>query len=426
MFGKNFGNKFVVGEYLVEYKRIGKGAFSSVYRGYHQETNKIVAIKKIELDTVKKIKQRIKKEIQICKMLKHPNVIETYDVINDKIGGNIYIVMEYCGEGHLGNLLKNKPIIEEEAKKYMKQIAEGLKYLMDNSILHRDLKPQNIMINDENNLKIADFGFARHFQTDTVAETLCGTPLYMAPEIMKHRKYNYKSDLWSVGVILYQMVFGRRPYYANNILDLLKKIENDKLYYPDDVDISYDCKNLIESLLHTNPDKRIEWKDFFNHSWIEIDKNESNKISININDSFEDTLQKINEQSNIGSQIYDNIDLLQESGFLDSDESRDYLDEYDSENEVENTKKIGSINLDENYIKPVKEHEEKKDYVYIKKSAPIKIINKEQRSRYFEEETDNDEEDTPNQSNLKGYFNKSINYLKTSMFNFNTFKHSSM
>ena len=190
MFEKNYGNKFVVGEYLVEYKRIGKGSFSSVYRGYHQTTNNQVAIKKIELDSVKKIKQRIKKEIQICKMLKHPNVIETYDVINDKIGGNIYIIMEYCGEGHLGNILKNKPISEEDAKHYMNQISNGLKYLMDNSILHRDLKPQNIMINNSNNIKIADFGFARHFQTDTIAETLCGTPLYMAPEIMKNRKYN--------------------------------------------------------------------------------------------------------------------------------------------------------------------------------------------------------------------------------------------
>lgn len=422
MFEKNYGNKFVVGEYLVEYKRIGKGSFSSVYRGYHQTTNNQVAIKKIELDSVKKIKQRIKKEIQICKMLKHPNVIETYDVINDRIGGNIYIIMEYCGEGHLGNILKNKPISEEDAKHYMKQISNGLKYLMDNSILHRDLKPQNIMINNSNNIKIADFGFARHFQTDTIAETLCGTPLYMAPEIMKNRKYNYKSDLWSVGVILYQMIFGRRPYYANNILDLLKKIEQEKIRFDESIDVSDECKNLIINLLQINPENRIEWNEFFIHPWIATNNSdESIKISINLADSFEDTIQKITEQSKINSIVYDNIDLLQESGYDENGDSDSLLS---SSEEFENTTKIASINLNENYIKPAKE-ETNKEYVVIQKSTPIKIINKAERSRYYEEETDV-EEDTPSNSNIKGYFNKSINYLKTSMFNFNTFKHSSM
>jgi len=422
MFEKNFGNKFVIGDYLVEYRRIGRGSFSSVYRGYCQNTDKTVAVKKIELDSVKKIKQRIKKEIKICKMLKHPNVIETYDVIHDKMGGNIYIIMEYCEGGHLGNLLKNKPISEKEAKNYMKQIANGLQYLMDNSILHRDLKPQNIMVNKDNNLKIADFGFARYFQVDTVAETLCGTPLYMAPEIMKDRKYNYKSDLWSVGVILYQMVYGKRPYYAANILDLLKTIENDKLSFSNEISISSECKDLIFQLLQTKPNNRIEWIDFFCNPWIELNNIDNpQKIRINSGDTFEDALQKITEQSRLGSNIYD-TDIFNDSS-ISHEDLTDYFTD-DEDELVEQTSKLSNIDINENYIKPV-EVENTKDYVYVNQSAPIKIINKAQRSRYSEEETDI-EDDTPNDGNIKSYFNKSINYLKTSMFNFNTFKHSSM
>ena len=209
------------------------------------------------------------------------------------------------------------------------------------------------------------------------------------------------------------MIFGRRPYYANNILDLLKKIEQEKIRFDESIDVSDECKNLIINLLQINPENRIEWNEFFIHPWIAANnRDESIKISINLADSFEDTIQKITEQSKINSIVYDNIDLLQESGYDENGDSDSLLS---SSEEFENTTKIASINLNENYIKPVKE-DTNKEYVVIQKSTPIKIINKAERSRYYEEETDV-EEDTPSNSNIKGYFNKSINYLKTSMFN---------
>ena len=206
---------------------------------------------------------------------------------------------------------------------------------------------------------IADFGFARYFQVDTVAETLCGTPLYMAPEIMKDRKYNYKSDLWSVGVILYQMVYGKRPYYASNILDLLKNIENDKLYFSNEISISSECKDLIFQLLQTQPNNRIEWNDFFCNPWIELNNiDNSQKIRINSGDTFEDVLHKITEQSKLGSNIYD-TDIFNDSSISHEDLS-DYFSD-DNDELVEHASKLSNININEEYIKPAEKDESNKD-----------------------------------------------------------------
>ena len=131
MLEKIYGNKFTIGDYIVDIKRLGKGAFSSVYHGKHIHTNKSVAIKKIELDNIKKINKRIKKEIKICKTLKHPNIVETFDVIYDKNYGNIYMILEYCDGGDLNKFLKNNKLNEEGTQKIMKQIAMALMLVVE-------------------------------------------------------------------------------------------------------------------------------------------------------------------------------------------------------------------------------------------------------------------------------------------------------
>ena len=115
------------------------------------------------------------------------------------------------------------------------------------------------------------FGFARYFDSDMMIQTLCGSPIYMAPEIMKNKQYNNKSDLWSVGIILYEMLTGYPPFKAPNILSLFKKIKSTKLQLPNHVSLSDDGNDLLFSLLQINPDIRIDWNDFFNHSWIKND-----------------------------------------------------------------------------------------------------------------------------------------------------------
>jgi serine/threonine-protein kinase ULK/ATG1 len=133
------------------------------------------------------------------------------------------------------------------------------------------LTPSNTHNNDLPVLKVADFGFARFLPNASLADTLCGSPLYMGPEILSYKKYDAKADLWSVGAVLYEMVTGRPPFRAQNHIELLKKIQenNDKIHFPDErhseVVIGSDLKDLIRKLLKKNPVERLPFEDFFNH-----------------------------------------------------------------------------------------------------------------------------------------------------------------
>ena len=160
-------------------------------------------------------------------------------------------------------------------------IANALQFLRSQNLVHRDIKPQNLLlvqppegagINDDlPNLKVADFGFARFLPGANLADTLCGSPLYMGPEILSYKKYDAKADLWSVGAVLYEMVTGRPPFRAQNHIELLKKIQenNDQIHFPDernpDIIIGTDLKDLIRKLLKKNPVERLSFEDFFNH-----------------------------------------------------------------------------------------------------------------------------------------------------------------
>ena len=259
---------FQVGNYVVFQKRIGKGAFSCIYKGYHKYTRETVAIKEISLDTLNKYESSLKRETEIMKKLNHPNIVKLYETIIDDKTENIYLIMEYFDRGDFSKFLKKRPLKEKYAIKYLKQVSEGIKYLLENKIIHRDLKPQNILVTETGTLKITDFGFARYFDSDVLIQTICGSPLYMAPEIMKNKKYNHKSDLWSIGVIFFEMLTGKPPFKAKNIYELIRVIENDPVEIPTKFILSRDCRNLLLSLLVKDPEKRISWEDFFRHPLI--------------------------------------------------------------------------------------------------------------------------------------------------------------
>ena len=139
--------------------------------------------------------------------------------------------------------------------------------------VQRDLKPQNLLLSDNSSqavLKIADFGFARHLQQQELADTLCGSPLYMAPEILQSHKYDAKADLWSVGTILYELVVGRPPFNGSNHVVLLHNIERHEAKIPDQIakHLSSACIDLIYSLLKRNPVQRISFEEFFSHPFL--------------------------------------------------------------------------------------------------------------------------------------------------------------
>lgn len=337
--------------YLNIDKQIGKGSFAKVYKGYYntvdsQSTNdkikQLVAIKVIDsslLSNSNKKQQLIltnnlEVEITILKKLVHNNIVRliTTMVVNET--KQFIIVMEYCNLGDLSMLIrvnKNhnnynntssmfnsyKQLLSSFPKNkynglnhvliysFIKQLASALKFIRSKNLIHRDIKPQNLLLSTASSneippiLKIADFGFARFLPAQSMAETLCGSPQWMAPEILSYKKYDEKVDLWSSGAVIYEMCFGKPAYSARNYMELLKKIKTVPLSFPDhnndyqnndrdhsedeysdssDEDdggsnrkssldtyelLSKDMRNLIQRLLTYDPEKRMTFKEFF-------------------------------------------------------------------------------------------------------------------------------------------------------------------
>lgn len=212
--------------------------------------------------------------------------------------------MEYCDAGDLAQYLQKYRVLpEQQAQIFLSQLANALNELWKQNLIHRDIKPQNILLCNERGslvLKLADFGFARIVRPADLAETLCGSPLYMAPEILKYEKYDSKADLWSIGAIAYEMLFGQPPFRGENHIHLLRVIENtdeSKLHFPTrvliqsrsnrsasqrqmigkksvstalDIHASFEAKQLIKGLLVKDPSKRMNFIDFFNHPFLQV------------------------------------------------------------------------------------------------------------------------------------------------------------
>ena len=277
-------NSIQVGDYVYYQPKIGKGSFSKVYYGEHIVSKNTVAIKKISKKSIQKLSlDRLMKEIDLLKELDHPNIVKYRDMLSDD--SNTYIVNEYCNGGNMKIFIDERGTMkEDEVKFYFTQIKDALKYLIDRSIYHRDIKPQNILVHykrqnglvdlDTNyrdvQLKLADFGFAKEMENESMSDTLCGTPMYMAPEIVFSKKYLVNSDLWSVGIILFQAVYGYFPFgKPKNIVELMKNIDSIQLTFPK---VSDSLSNLLSRLIQRNPKKRLSWNEFFSHPWFDIEE----------------------------------------------------------------------------------------------------------------------------------------------------------
>ena len=270
-----------IGDYVYFTPAIGKGSYSRVFAGYHVKdaglkTPTWLAIKRVSLAHMKKMSmKRIQREIDLLKSLDHPNIVRFHEAFTD-IAQNVYIVTEFANHGSLDRFTKDTLLGHEDINDWMTQLRDGLHFLLRHNILHRDLKPQNILLHKEPisgriTLKIADFGFAKAFESlseDSMMETLCGTPMYLSPEVVKTRKYAIPSDLWSVGVMMYQLFYHTMPFERpRNILELMKSLDTMTLRFPADPKVDAGAKELMTTLLQTDPLKRSSWGNFFTHSW---------------------------------------------------------------------------------------------------------------------------------------------------------------
>eukprot|EP00850_Spirogloea_muscicola_P021113 SM000237S08130 [mRNA] locus=s237:115968:120950:+ [translate_table: standard] len=264
----------VIGDYVIT-QQIGAGSFAVVWKGRHKVWELDVAIKEIPTEKLNpKLQESLESEIAILKRADHPNIIRLLEIV--RAPGRIFLVLEYCAGGDLSEHIKRQGRVHEAvARHLMSQLGAGLQVLRQNNVIHRDLKPQNILLStrDANAvLKIADFGFARSLQPQGLAETLCGSPLYMAPEILQFQKYDAKADLWSVGAILYELVTGRPPFGGANHIQLLRNIEQREVRFPESVAavLSPACINLCRGLLNRRPAERLSFEEFFHHPFLDL------------------------------------------------------------------------------------------------------------------------------------------------------------
>ncbi|KAJ1861670.1 Serine/threonine-protein kinase [Coemansia sp. RSA 989] len=280
--------------------QIGRGSFATVYRGVNKKTNELVAVKSvIRSSLTRRLLDNLETEINILRTVKHPAIVELLDCLKSR--NHIHLVMEFCSLGDLAGymrrgkrlaLLANRfgGLRMNVARSFVYQLGTAMQFLRARDIIHRDIKTQNILLQPPASdyqmgeseahgaiprIKVADFGFARNLPSTALAETLCGSPLYMAPEILHYEPYDARADLWSIGAVTYEIMTGKPPFNANNHVELARVIERtkDKITFPDEMadDVGEDAaldpllKDLVRQLLKMHPNDRMQFEAFFAH-----------------------------------------------------------------------------------------------------------------------------------------------------------------
>ncbi|KAI8092476.1 kinase-like domain-containing protein [Halteromyces radiatus] len=295
-----------INNYLLK-QEIGRGAFGTVHLGIDTTTQTEYAIKEFSKSRLRRKEQSemlrrrggprgrgrglgvgreavpassnpldlVRGEVAILKKLHHINVVKLFEVLDDPNDDSIYMVFEMAHKGVLMSISMDEtatPYSEEQARHYFREMILGIEYLHNNDIAHRDIKPDNLLISNDDILKIVDFGVSEMFVkgNDKLVKS-AGSPAFMAPElcIARHGEVSGKAaDIWSMGVTLYCLVFGHLPYSSSNIIELMDKIRDDPVDYSGNQNISVDLLDILQRLLDKDPSTRITMHELRQHPWV--------------------------------------------------------------------------------------------------------------------------------------------------------------
>ncbi|XP_033126651.1 MAP/microtubule affinity-regulating kinase 3-like isoform X3 [Anneissia japonica] len=257
-----------VGKYRL-LKTLGKGNFAKVKLAKHIPTGKEVAIKIIDKSQLNPSSlQKVYREVRIMKLLDHPNIVKIFEVIETE--EKLYLIIEYASGGEVFDyLVAHGRMKEKEARAKFRQIVSAVQYCHQKHVVHRDLKAENLLLDKDLNIKIADFGFSNEFTPGMKLDTFCGSPPYAAPELFQGKKYDGPEvDVWSLGVILYTLVSGSLPFDGQNLKELRERVLRGKYRIP--FYMSTDCENLLKRFLMLNPAKRASLETIMRDKWINL------------------------------------------------------------------------------------------------------------------------------------------------------------
>jgi len=281
-------------------KTLGVGSFAIVKECVNKKTGEKYAVKIIDKKHIEGQEDMIKSEVNVIKQLKHPNIIclkEFYESERD-----IYLVTDLAKGGELfDHIIENGSFTEKDAAHLVKQILEAVNYMHKKNIVHRDLKPENLLFKDksvQSPLMVTDFGLSKFTEASSLLNTSCGTPGYVAPEIISRKGHGVAVDLWSIGVITYVLLCGYQPFYGDDQAQLFKAILDadyafEKEYWSD---ISEDAKDFIRNLLVINPNNRMTSEQALKHKWLVTATNTSvleNVKKFNAKKTFKKAVQAV-------------------------------------------------------------------------------------------------------------------------------------
>jgi len=278
-------------------EKLGTGSFATVKRVVRKSDKEAFACKIIRKNKLNKEELAVvHDEVEIMQRVEHKHCVRLFEIY--ETSSKLYMVMEILTGGELFDRIVAKgSYSEKEAADVVKTVAEALKYLHANGIVHRDLKPENLIYQNQTEealLKITDFGLAKYRSRDTALSTACGTPGYVAPEVLEGKQYSKEVDLWSLGVILYILLCGFPPFYDESTAGLYRQIKKGQYDFPDPywLDISNDAKDVVKGLLTVNPKKRFTPTDLLGSPWVSKGIASTKDLGDNFNKNIKLTTSK--------------------------------------------------------------------------------------------------------------------------------------